>query len=368
MKRTDLLIIGAGPYGLSIASYAKAKEVSFMIVGNSMSFWRDHMPRGMALRSPLSWHFDALGRFTFQRFVDETSRTVGSGNPVPLELFLDYARWYEDRSGLQVAQNYVTRLERTSNGFETFFSDREPIASRNVVVASGLREFRYIPPELAAYLHPAQYLHACDLCDLGTLKGKSCLIIGGRQSAFEWAALLREQADAEVHLVYRHDTPRFLRSDWSWVEPMVEATLREPGWFRRQPQADRQAIHKRFWEEGRSKLEPWLEPRIQTVHRWPHSSIAHCRDRGSGTEVTLNTGTRLHVDVVIFCTGYRMHVTRIPFLMVGSLLSKLAAHPCWMSPFKAPFRASFSPVILQYKTSARFLVSSGAPRLPLTSL
>jgi hypothetical protein len=77
MRRIDLLIIGAGPYGLSIASYAKAKELSFMIVGNSMNFLRDHMPRGMALRSPLSWHFDALGRFTFQRFVDETGRPVG---------------------------------------------------------------------------------------------------------------------------------------------------------------------------------------------------------------------------------------------------------------------------------------------------
>ena len=41
----DIAIVGAGPYGLSLAAHLKAAGVSFRIFGKPMSTWRDHMPR-----------------------------------------------------------------------------------------------------------------------------------------------------------------------------------------------------------------------------------------------------------------------------------------------------------------------------------
>ena len=117
-------------------------------------------------------------------------------------------------------------------------------------------------------------------------QGKRCLIVGGRQSAFEWAALLHEHGAAAVRVSHRHETPGFRPSDWSWVGPLVEAMVDDPGWFRHLSVQEKQALNQRFWAEGRLKLEPWLKPRIEhdTVQIWPtlqpvacprHESSAH---------------------------------------------------------------------------------------------
>src|SRR5215467_11514422 len=47
----DVAIVGAGPYGLSTAGYLRKAGVETRVFGDPMSFWRDHMPAGMFLRS-----------------------------------------------------------------------------------------------------------------------------------------------------------------------------------------------------------------------------------------------------------------------------------------------------------------------------
>jgi thioredoxin reductase len=74
----------------------------------------------------------------------------------------------------------------------------EAITASNIVIAVGFKYFKHIPPELLPIFPAGTYSHTCDLTDMKTMTGKRCLIIGGRQSAFEWAALLAE-AGAEYH-------------------------------------------------------------------------------------------------------------------------------------------------------------------------
>src|SRR5690349_22345157 len=56
MHNTELLVIGAGPYGLSVAAHAKDSGTDVTVVGESMAFWKQNMPDGMLLRSGPDWH------------------------------------------------------------------------------------------------------------------------------------------------------------------------------------------------------------------------------------------------------------------------------------------------------------------------
>ena len=46
------------------------------------------------------------------------------------------------------------------------------------------------------------------------------LVIGGRQSAYEWAALLGEHGAERVDVVHRHDVPRFEQSELEVRRPV----------------------------------------------------------------------------------------------------------------------------------------------------
>src|ERR1700761_4897318 len=47
----SIAIVGAGPYGLSIAAHLNARDIPFRIFGSPMSVWATGMPRGMRLKS-----------------------------------------------------------------------------------------------------------------------------------------------------------------------------------------------------------------------------------------------------------------------------------------------------------------------------
>jgi FAD-dependent urate hydroxylase len=47
----EVVIVGAGPYGLSIAAHLRALGIGFRIFGDPMHTWREQMPEGMMLKS-----------------------------------------------------------------------------------------------------------------------------------------------------------------------------------------------------------------------------------------------------------------------------------------------------------------------------
>jgi hypothetical protein len=151
------------------------------------------------------------------------------------------------------------------------------------------------------------------------------LIVGGRQSAYEWAALLAEHGAERIDLVHRHDVPRFERVSWRFVDPYVEATMRVRGWWRSLPKAEQDAIARQFWEVGRLTLEYWLTPRLAStaIHRWPGTEVVHAQATAAGGElgVRLSNGEGLLVDHVVFACGYRADLPRVPYL--GGVLDRI---------------------------------------------
>ena len=223
-----------------------------------------------------------------------------------------------------VRQELVEELTRTAGGFEARLAGGATLHARHVVTAAGLGAFLHVPDALSSMLPAGRSSHTCHLVDFRSLAGLRIAIVGGRQSAFEWAALIAEQGAAEVHLIFRHDTPRFEPSDWTWVDALLEERQSTPGWFRQLPAAERESIRQRFWAEGRLKLEPWLLPRLPSdiVHLWPGEEIVDCDESREALSLTLRSGRQLDADRVILATGYRVDVAKIAYLspsLMGAL-------------------------------------------------
>ncbi len=327
--RTDLLIIGAGPFGLAIAAHAKHLGIDHMVVGKPMEFWKRHMPANMYLRSGVHWHLDASGLLTIERFLSTRGLTASDVDPFPLDVYLSYCEWFERQMQLEITSDCVVRLDRVTNqrhAFRAALSDGREIQASHVVVAVGFEYFAHIPADLTRGLSPGRFEHTCTAVHMEQLSAERCLIVGGRQSAFEWAALAAEAGAASVDLSYRHDTPRFVQSEWLWVDELVQSFIHEPGWYRRLPQEEREALVFRFWQEGRLKLEPWLEPRIRAggVRLWPGSRIVAASETSGGAMlIRLDSGNSIEVDRIIFATGYKPDLTRVPFLSAGNLLADI---------------------------------------------
>ena len=85
----DILIIGAGPYGLALAALAKSLKLDFDLVGMPMSLWREHIPKGLILRTGKDEHFDAEGIHTMDAFFDERGVDNNETVPLPLSRYLE---------------------------------------------------------------------------------------------------------------------------------------------------------------------------------------------------------------------------------------------------------------------------------------
>ncbi len=328
MTRIPLLVLGAGPYGLATAALARQRSIETVVVGEPMGFWRENMPRGMLLRSGIDWHLDPSGIHTLRAYLEEACIAENDACPLPVELFIDYADWYATKTRIQVERSTVTALSRPKGqGFVAELDDGSTLTADAVVATPGLRYFACVPSEVAGSLPPERYSHTCNATRFANLEGSRVLILGGRQSAFEWAALMAEQGCEEIEIVFRHDCPSFEPSDWSFVDVLLERTVRVRGWFRGLARSEQKAISDRFWAEGRLKLEPWLGPRINTpaIRVSSNQQVLGYAERQAGDiEVLLLGGRRLIVDHVILATGYKVEMGNVPYLAASSLVDELA--------------------------------------------
>lgn len=363
-----LLVIGAGPFGLSLAAYADHLGIANRVHGVPMSFWRQHMPDGMLLRSACDWHLDCTGRDTIEAYLETLSLSPRDVEPLSLSFYLSYAEWFRRRRGLHADPRLVVALDREDHGFSARLEDRTTLVADNVVLALGFRHFVHVPDDLATVLPAGRYRHTCDLVDLAGSVGRRFLVVGGRQSAFEWAALLHEAGAASVDVCHRHASPAFAASDWTWVAPLVDGMVDDPGWYRRLSPGEKDAVNHRLWAEGRLKVEPWLRDRVRVdgVSVRPHTRVLECTELpGGDLEVRLDDGSALRVDDVVLATGYRPDVTRVPLLVAGNVLSELETRnglPVLDESLQTSLPGLFTTSMLAVQDFGPFFAFTGAVR------
>ena len=313
--RTELLVVGAGPYAYSAAAFARQNGIDTHVVGRPMAFWREQMPVDMYLRSGPDWHLDATGEHTFVAFFEDRGMRSEDVSPVPISTFLDYTEWFRDRTSLDIDERLVGDVTAVDGIFVATMQDGSVISADKVLAAPGVAHFQNLPPWYAD-VPPTRRSHTSELTSFDDLAGARVVVIGGRQSAYEWAALLCDHGAERVDVVHRHSTPRFAEVSWDFVDAHVERTLQDPGYWRGLSADQQRAIAAEFWRVGRLTLEPWLVPRIvpEVVTSHPACEVTDVAAGDEAVTLTLSTGATLTADHVIFGSGYRADLARVPYL------------------------------------------------------
>ncbi|GGK12687.1 hypothetical protein GCM10011583_50900 [Streptomyces camponoticapitis] len=226
----DLVVVGAGPYGLSIASHAAAAGLQPRVFGRPMEAWRDGMPPGMFLKSePWASNLsDPKGEYGLAAYAATQGVQAQHGVPLPVGFFAAYGLWFAARAAPPVEERTVTAVRpRAGGGFEVTVGDDpasggdgETVLARTVVLAVGVRPYADIPAPLRA-LPPERVSHSVDHADLRRFKGMDVTVVGAGQAALETATLLAEQGTT-VRVVARSR-----RLNWNTLPPPLERPLGE---------------------------------------------------------------------------------------------------------------------------------------------
>ncbi|MDP9261825.1 MAG: NAD(P)-binding domain-containing protein [Actinomycetota bacterium] len=328
---TRVAIIGAGPYGLATAAHLRRLGVVPLVLGRVMGAW-ERMPPGMLLRSfrESTSIGDPDGRLTMDQFERERGRPVAA--PVPIVDFVEYGRWFQARAVPETDGRLVRSLEDDSDGFRLVLDDGVEVSAGNVVVAAGIEPFSRLPPELQGVDH-GLVSHSSSHSDFTGLRGRRLLVLGAGQSALEWGVLAHE-AGAEVEIVCRC-RPRFLRGErvheragvfrpfvyprWGVGPPGINWIMGRPELFRRLPMQTARTLAQRAIRPAGAA---WLRPRLSSIRVTTDTAIRSARGMASELCVALDDGTERRVDHLIAATGYRIDISRYPFL-VPSIVARL---------------------------------------------
>jgi thioredoxin reductase len=328
-SHVEVIIIGAGPYGLSIASHLTCAGVTRRIFGFPMRAWR-LMPPGLFLKSfGFATNIPTPHRhYTLPEYC--RSRGLEDFEPILTSTFAEYGDWFQRELVPDVEQVQVTDVARVGDGFDVMLETGERVRARRVVMAVGLGHFPNIP-QVFASLPENMVTHAsrtAEYLKAGGYAGQDVTVVGAGQSALEAAALLHE-GGARVQLVARHDV-------W-WSTKMGKRSMLEklrnpntvigPGrknWvIEHFPMLPFYVPTDRLVPFTRRYLGPlgawWLRDRVEgKVPMMKNTSILSATTKNGRAVLQLRHANGeqrvIETDHVISGTGYEANIDRLTFL------------------------------------------------------
>ena len=330
----DTVIIGAGPYGLSLAAHLDAMGVNFRIFGAPLNSWRHHMPKGMLLKSDgfASNLASPDPNSTLKAWSEAHGRDYDdTGMPVALETFLDYSAWFQQHYVPMLEDSQVVSLSHDGDRFTLWLDDGEMLKASRVVLAVGISWFKEMPAEISG-LPRELATHSYDNHDLTRFAGKKLLVLGAGASAVD-IAVLAQEAGADVSLVTRgpeihyHSMPD--PDAVSWLTSITHPSSGiGPGWrsfmcsnaprlFRRMPEA----LRLRATERHLGPAPGWfMRGKLTSKVHYRHE-IENARAYRDGVLLTSRgeegDTVQIVADHVIAATGFKPDLTRLPFLESG---------------------------------------------------
>jgi thioredoxin reductase len=327
----DSLILGAGPYGLSLGAHLQARQKDFRLAGTIMGAWINNMPEGMYLKSEgfALDLFEPSRRFTLAAFCQwQGIPYADTGMPISKDTFIAYGQAFQQRFVPQVEERRAVSVTRHGRGFRTVFEDGIEIASHRVVVAAGVGSYARIPQAMQT-VPPDFCSHSSHHGDFAGFEGKTVVVVGGGSSAMDTAAaLLRRGARVTVvarRREVRFQTPLGARSTWARVRAPM--TTLGPGWksvlctqapwlFHSMPDRFRTAVVTRYLGPApgwvvKDEVEgavPIISGTTVSAARMDAGRVHLTLTHESGPQTTLT------VDHVVCATGFKIEVDRTKFL------------------------------------------------------
>jgi len=320
----DVVVVGAGPYGLSTAAHLLGRGLRVAVFGRTLEMWRDRMPKGMLLRS--HWWATNLSdprrAYGFEQFARDSGHS--RGYPLPIQTFINYGLWFQQRAVPDVDETYVSSIERQDGRFLITLEDGREVESQAVIMAIGVYYYANRPEQFTGL--PAELVsHSSEHRDFGRFKGRDVVVIGGGQSAIEYAALLHE-AGAAVQVVSRRPI-QWLDADRSGARSLLERIRAPdagiaPGWtnwlwdrrpvlFYRFPQGWKDSYNAIY----HSGAAAWLRDRvIGKVTLQERQTVAKLDAVRGKLRATLSDGATVSADHVLLATGYTVDITKLTML------------------------------------------------------
>ncbi len=317
LQDTDVAIVGAGPYGLSLAAQLRDRRVTFRIFGPPMTFWLG-MPVGVNLKSlafATNIYVPERGH-TFPEWCRK--RGLEDFEPCTMQSFAEYGVTMQRRFVPDLEPEEVTHVSAAAGGFEVRLANGLRVSARRVVFATGLSHFAHVPAVLRG-LPRELATHTFFISDYSAFRGKEVAVVGAGASAIEAGALVLEAGGSSQVLVREAEAIFHGRVDR--VRPLLQR-IRGPmsvlgagrkNWlFQELPLAVHFLPEARRVRLVRSFFGPaspwWIKDRVLgKVPIHVHSEVVSARPAGNRVQLTVRHegGERmLEVDHVIAGTGY----------------------------------------------------------------
>lgn len=172
----DLIIIGAGPAGMTAGLYAVRREMKTLVIGREVGgqmVWASEIENYPGFKSIGS--FELIAKMKEQMI----------------------------SAGVELKETEVQKIELTPEGDFMIFTNRENFQAHSVIIALGLSPRRLaVPGEIEFNGRGVSY---CANCDGPLYKGRTVAVIGGGNAALDAAEVLSKIAK-QVYLIHRNDS------------------------------------------------------------------------------------------------------------------------------------------------------------------
>lgn len=181
----DLIIIGAGPAGLSASIYASRYQIPHLLIGSQLG-------------GAMSWAASVENYPGFEKI---------TGSDLAQKM-IDQVR----KLGIEIKNAGIIEIKNKGANFELKTENDEHFEAKTLIVATGTQRRKLNVPGEASYL--GKGVSYCSTCDGAFFKEKTVTVAGGSNAAVMSALHLAAIAQ-KVYLIYRKKP---LRADPLWIQ------------------------------------------------------------------------------------------------------------------------------------------------------
>jgi len=171
----DVIIIGAGPAGMTAAIYAARREMNVLVIGKELG-------------GQMVW-------------ASEIENYPGFKKISSVDLIMKMQEQVKNL-GVEINQTEVKKVEKQNDGSFILYTSKDKIETKTMIIAMGLVPRRLaIPGEEEFNGRGVSY---CANCDGPIYKDKVVAVVGGGNAALDAAEVLSKIA-GKVYLIHRRD-------------------------------------------------------------------------------------------------------------------------------------------------------------------